>query len=132
MPRPTAFLFGTPGLTRDGQLPETFEGQAEQAWKNVFALLERAGMGPEHLVKITQYLVRAEDLPLYPPVRTKWLQNHRPRRCWLSSPALCGPTSSSKSKPTQWPRSTKSRERSFLPTSFLGGTRHRCYPTCSS
>ena len=58
------FLSGTPGLTPDGQLPETFEGQAEQAWKNVFALLERAGMGPEHLVKITQYLVRTEDLPL--------------------------------------------------------------------
>ena len=26
-------LSGTPGLTSDGHLPETFEAQAEQAWK---------------------------------------------------------------------------------------------------
>jgi enamine deaminase RidA (YjgF/YER057c/UK114 family) len=35
-------------------------------------------MGPEHLVKISQYLARTEDLRLYPPIRTKWLQEHRP------------------------------------------------------
>jgi 2-iminobutanoate/2-iminopropanoate deaminase len=72
------FLSGTPGLTKDGHLPETFEEQAEQAWKNVLALLERAGMGPQHLVKISQYLVRAEDIPLYSPIRAKWLGENRP------------------------------------------------------
>src|SRR5260370_30577468 len=65
------FLSGTPGLTPDGHLPETFEGQAEQAWKNVVALLEQTGMGPEHLVKISQYLVRSEDVPRYPSIRSK-------------------------------------------------------------
>jgi enamine deaminase RidA (YjgF/YER057c/UK114 family) len=85
------FLSGTPGLTLDGQLPETFEEQAEQAWKNVFALLDRAGMGPEHLVKISQYLVRSEDLPRYPPIRSKWLKDNRPASMLVIVPALVRP-----------------------------------------
>jgi 2-iminobutanoate/2-iminopropanoate deaminase len=85
------FLSGTPGLAPDGQLPKTFEGQAEQAWKNVFALLDLAGMGPQHLVKISQYLVRSEDLPLYPPIRTKWLEDHRPASMLVVVPALVRP-----------------------------------------
>jgi 2-iminobutanoate/2-iminopropanoate deaminase len=82
------FLSGTPGLTHDGQLSETFEGQAEQAWKNVFELLERAGMGPQHLVKTSQYLVRSEDLPRYPPIRSKWLKDNRPASMLVVVPAL--------------------------------------------
>jgi 2-iminobutanoate/2-iminopropanoate deaminase len=72
------FISGTPGLTPEGQLPDTFEEQAEQAWKNVLAVLSRANMGPEHLVKISQYLVRQEDVALYPPIRAKWLGDNRP------------------------------------------------------
>jgi enamine deaminase RidA (YjgF/YER057c/UK114 family) len=72
------FLSGTPGLAPDGKLPDTFEGQAEQAWKNVIALLENAGMGPEHLVKVTQYLTNAEDIPKYKPIRSKYLTDNRP------------------------------------------------------
>lgn len=82
------FLSGTPGLTSDGHLPENFEGQAEQAWKNVLALLERAAMGPEHLVKISQYLIRSEDISLYPPIRAKWLGDHRPASMLVVVPAL--------------------------------------------
>ncbi|MBB5327650.1 RidA family protein [Tunturiibacter gelidoferens] len=85
------FLSGTPGLAPDGKLPKTFEEQAEQAWKNVFALLDLAVMGPEHLVKISQYLVRSEDLPLYPPIRNKWLKDHRPASMLVIVPALVRP-----------------------------------------
>jgi enamine deaminase RidA (YjgF/YER057c/UK114 family) len=85
------FLSGTPGLAPDGQLPETFEAQAEQAWKNVFALLEQANMGPEHLVKVSQYLVRAEDLSLYPSIRERWLGQNRPASMLLVVPALVLP-----------------------------------------
>jgi 2-iminobutanoate/2-iminopropanoate deaminase len=35
-------------------------------------------MGSEHLVKISQYLVRQEDVALYPPIRAKWLGDNRP------------------------------------------------------
>jgi enamine deaminase RidA (YjgF/YER057c/UK114 family) len=85
------FLSGTPGLTPDGYLSETFEEQAEQAWKNVFALLERAGMGPEHLIKVSQYLVRTEDVQKYPPIRSKWLGEYRPASMLVVVPGLVWP-----------------------------------------
>lgn len=82
------FLSGTPGLTKEGRLPETFEGQAEQAWINVLSVLEHAGMGPQHLVKISQYLIRAEDISRYSPIREKWLGDHRPASMLVIIPAL--------------------------------------------
>jgi enamine deaminase RidA (YjgF/YER057c/UK114 family) len=90
-PERLLFLSGTPGLTPDGHLPETFEGQAEQAWKNVIALLKQAGMGPEHLVKISQYLVRPEDIALYPPIRSKSLGDNRPASMLVVVPGLVRP-----------------------------------------
>jgi 2-iminobutanoate/2-iminopropanoate deaminase len=85
------FLSGTPGMTPDGFLPATFEEQAELAWQNVMALLERAGMGPEHLVKISQYLVNPDHIPLYPPIRSKWLGNNRPASMLVVIPGLVRP-----------------------------------------
>lgn len=49
------FISGTPGLTQ-GHL-QTFEGQAERALAKVIAMLQKASVGPEHLVKVSQYLI---------------------------------------------------------------------------
>lgn len=93
VPRNARWLFisGTPGLTPDGVLPKTFEEQAEQAWRNVLQLLKQAGMAPEHLVKIVQYLVRAEDIAAYGPVRSRMLGACRPASMLLVVPALVRP-----------------------------------------
>jgi 2-iminobutanoate/2-iminopropanoate deaminase len=85
------FTSGTPGLTPEGVLPETFEIQAEQAWKNIFAALHKAGMGPEHLVKIVQYLARTEDLLAYGPLRARVLGECRPASMLLIAAALPKP-----------------------------------------
>jgi enamine deaminase RidA (YjgF/YER057c/UK114 family) len=85
------FLSGTPGLRPDGHLPESFEEQADQAWKNVFALLGQSGMGAGNLVKVVQYLVRQEDLAKYPPIRSRWLEDHRPASMLSVIPALVRP-----------------------------------------
>ena len=85
------FLSGTPGLASNGDLPETFAEQAEQAWKNVFALLEQAGMGPQHLVKVTQYLIRSEDIQQYSHIRSKWMGEHRPASMLAVVPGLVRP-----------------------------------------
>jgi enamine deaminase RidA (YjgF/YER057c/UK114 family) len=85
------FLSGTPGLAPDGKLSNSFEEQAEMAWKNVFALLQKANMGPEHLVKISQYLLRAEDIRSYGPIRSKWIGDHRPASMLLIVPGLVWP-----------------------------------------
>jgi 2-iminobutanoate/2-iminopropanoate deaminase len=93
VPRNARWLFisGTPGLTPEGTLPKTFEEQAEQAWKNVLQMLKQAQMAPEHLVKIVQYLVRAEDIPMYGAVRSRMLDGCRPASMLLVVPALVRP-----------------------------------------
>ena len=80
VPRSARWLFtsGTPGLLPDGRLPVTFELQAEQAWKNILSALEKADMDPTHLVKIVQYLVRAEDIAAYGVIRARFLGDCRP------------------------------------------------------
>lgn len=84
-------LSGTPGLSPDGTLSDTFEDQAEQAWENVFDLLKKADMGPEHIVKVTQYLTDARYIQAYGPIRTRWLKDHRPASMLLVVPALVWP-----------------------------------------
>ena len=69
---------GTPGLAVDGNLPPDMIGQAELAWTHIVAMLEQAGMSVHDLVKITQYLVRASDIPAYAKVRTNFLGDARP------------------------------------------------------
>jgi len=93
VPRPARWLFtsGTPGLMTDGTLPETFEQQAEQAWNNIFSALQKAGMGPAHLVKIVQYLVRAEDIGAYGVIRARFLGECRPASMLMVVAALPKP-----------------------------------------
>jgi 2-iminobutanoate/2-iminopropanoate deaminase len=85
------FISGTPGLTTQGHLSSVFEEQAEQGWKNVLALLKSAGMGPQHLVKISQYLVRSEDISRYSLIRAKWLGDYRPASMLVVVPGLVRP-----------------------------------------
>ncbi len=85
------FSSGTPGLAPGGDLPETFEEQAEQAWRNILRLLESAGMGVQHLVKIVQYLVRPEDVRPYGAIRARVLGEHRPASMLMIVKALPRP-----------------------------------------
>lgn len=93
VPPNTRWLYtsGTPGLALDGQLPADITGQAEIAWSHVIALLSRANMGVEDLVKVTHYLLRAEDVPAYVKVRTKFLGDARPASMLLIVPELVKP-----------------------------------------
>lgn len=93
VPRPRRWLFtsGTPGLTPDAALPPTFELQAEQAWKNILSALQKANMRPEHLVKIVQYLVSAENIAAYGVIRAHFLGDCRPASMLLVVAALAKP-----------------------------------------
>jgi enamine deaminase RidA (YjgF/YER057c/UK114 family) len=82
---------GTPGLGADGTLPPDIAGQAEIAWAHVLAMLERAGMTIHDVVKVTQYLVRAADIPAYAKVRARILGVARPASMLLVAPALVRP-----------------------------------------
>lgn len=86
------FVSGTPGLDpASGQLPEGFAAQAELAWNNVHAILAAAGMGLEDIVKLTQTLVRREDLAAYRDIRTRNLGTHRPASMLVFVPELVWP-----------------------------------------
>jgi enamine deaminase RidA (YjgF/YER057c/UK114 family) len=72
------FTSGTPGMDAAGKLPDDITAQAELAWSHIIAMLDRAGMSVGDLVKITQYLTRAEDIPAYAKVRSRMLGAARP------------------------------------------------------
>jgi 2-iminobutanoate/2-iminopropanoate deaminase len=82
---------GTPGLADDGTLPADITGQTEIAWTHIVTLLGRAGMTVHDLVKVTQYLLRAEDISAYAAVRKRFLGSARPASMLLVVPALVRP-----------------------------------------
>jgi 2-iminobutanoate/2-iminopropanoate deaminase len=85
------FTSGTPGLPITGDLPTDITGQAELAWKHILLMLEKAGMTIHDLVKVTQYLTRAEDIPAYAKVRMRVLGDVRPAFMLLVVPQLVHP-----------------------------------------
>jgi 2-iminobutanoate/2-iminopropanoate deaminase len=85
------FVSGTPGMMPDGTIPAGIAAQAEQAWKNVLAILAEAGMGVQDLVKVTHYLVRSEDIRDYVAVRARYLADARPASMLLVVPGLVKP-----------------------------------------
>ena len=72
------FTSGTPGMDERGEYPPDITKQAELAWGHILRMLKAAGMSVNDLVKITQYLTRAEDIPAYVQVRTRMLGDARP------------------------------------------------------
>ncbi len=85
------FTSGTPGMDAGGQLPADITTQAELAWGHILKMLERAGMSVHDLVKITQYLTRAQDIPAYAKVRARMLGEARPASMLLVVAALPRP-----------------------------------------
>lgn len=85
------YLAGQLGVAADGKLAPDIEGQATQAWRNLGAVLQAAGMGYENLVKVTHFLVRREDIAVYREVRAQFLGKHAPASTLLVISALARP-----------------------------------------
>nr|WP_245717184.1 RidA family protein [Nocardia jejuensis] len=56
------YVGGQLGTDGSGAVLEGIEAQTEQAMRNVLAVLAAAGSGPEHVVKMTIYLVAGADV----------------------------------------------------------------------
>jgi enamine deaminase RidA (YjgF/YER057c/UK114 family) len=52
---------GQIGWDEQGRFPEGFVAQAAQALRNVLAVLREAGGGPEHIARLTWYVVDLEE-----------------------------------------------------------------------
>jgi enamine deaminase RidA (YjgF/YER057c/UK114 family) len=85
------FTSGTPGLALDGNLPSDIAGQAEVAWSHIVQMLARADMTIADLVKVTHYLLRAEDIPAYVKVRSRFMGECRCASMLLIVPGLVRP-----------------------------------------
>lgn len=85
------YLAGQIGVAPDGKMPPDIRGQAEQAWRNLEAVLKAAGMGVENIVKLTHYLTRREDIPVYREVRAQFLGKYAPASTLLVISALARP-----------------------------------------
>lgn len=68
---------GQVGIPVGGTLPDTFEEQARNAWRNVLGVLDAAGMSPADLVKVTAYVTRQADVGQYRTVRDSMLGDVR-------------------------------------------------------
>jgi 2-iminobutanoate/2-iminopropanoate deaminase len=82
---------GTPGLAPDGKLASDIEGQSRQAWINVIAILEKAGMGITDIVKVTTSLTSETLIRDYAKVRAEFLQGYEPAFMLQVVPALIRP-----------------------------------------
>ena len=85
------FTSGTPGLPKDGKLANDITVQTELAWEHILRMLAKADMSVADIVKVTQYLTRAEDVKAYAKVRTKYLGDARPASMLLVIPQLVWP-----------------------------------------
>ncbi len=69
---------GQTGQGRDGSIPEGMGAQADRAWANVMTVLAEAGMGPEHIIHYTSFLVAGADTAPYDEARLRHLGTARP------------------------------------------------------
>ena len=72
------FISGQEPENSDGSVPEGFEAQCEQAWRNIIAVLAAAGLGVEHLVKINTFLTDRDQVVTNRAIRRKMLGGHEP------------------------------------------------------
>jgi enamine deaminase RidA (YjgF/YER057c/UK114 family) len=87
------YVSGTPGIDpQSGQLPEDFADQADLAWRNVIRILAAAEMRVEDIVKLTQHLIRRDDLPRYREIRARYLGACAPASMLTILPGLVWPT----------------------------------------
>jgi enamine deaminase RidA (YjgF/YER057c/UK114 family) len=85
------YVAGQVGIRPDGTVPQGFEAQVDQAWRNVVAVLAAADMRPDDLVKITTFVIDPAHLPLMAPIRARYLGEARPASTLVVAAALARP-----------------------------------------
>ncbi|EIG63411.1 putative translation initiation inhibitor, yjgF family [Bradyrhizobium sp. WSM1253] len=72
------FISGQVPQRSDGTVPDGFEAQCEQAWRNLIEVLAAAGLGVAHLVKVTTFLTDRAQLVTNRSIRRAMLGEHQP------------------------------------------------------
>ncbi|MFZ5791844.1 MAG: RidA family protein [Pseudomonadota bacterium] len=82
---------GQVGATTEGKLLEGFEAQARQTWHNVIGCLKAADMDVGDIVKVNQFLTRAQDVGASRTIRDEMLGGHAAASTLLVVSALAHP-----------------------------------------
>jgi enamine deaminase RidA (YjgF/YER057c/UK114 family) len=75
------YVAGQLGLDGSGKLvgePGDFEAQAMQTFQNMQAALAAVGVGLEHVVKLNNYLLDMDHLPVFREVRDRFVNTSAP------------------------------------------------------
>lgn len=68
----------------------TIEEQTDQTMKNLFSLLETAGLGLKNVVKTTVYLANWDDFAAFNNTYAMWLGDHKPARATVEVSRIAG------------------------------------------
>ncbi|MEP0940694.1 MAG: RidA family protein [Rhizobiaceae bacterium] len=83
-------ISGQVGNTLEGDLPSDSVAQHEQAWRNLFAILDAAGMSKADLVDVLAVVNDHDQVAIYREVRDRMLEGHQCAStmlvCGLASP----------------------------------------------
>ena len=84
-------ISGQVGVNPDGSLADGLEAQMERCWRNLFAVLEDAGMSKRDLVKYTAYCTRPDAIGLFREVRDRMLEGHAAAATYIVVAGLASP-----------------------------------------
>jgi enamine deaminase RidA (YjgF/YER057c/UK114 family) len=72
-PGPTAHIAGQIAVGKDGKVAGKgdFEAQARQVFANIGDILKGMGLGYNHVIKFTTYLVHSQDIEIFMKVRAE-------------------------------------------------------------
>jgi enamine deaminase RidA (YjgF/YER057c/UK114 family) len=73
-----AFCSGQLGITPEDAVPATIEGQAEQAFRNISAILAENSMDFSHVVRLSAYVTSRENMKKYMDVRDRFVTDPLP------------------------------------------------------
>ena len=85
------YVAGQVGIKPDGTMLEGFEAQADQAWRNLEAARQAAGMGLGDLVRINYYLTDGANVPAARAVRDRFIRDPAPAATLAIVKALASP-----------------------------------------
>ena len=87
----TLHISGQVGIAPDGKVAPGIEGQTEAALNTIVGILKAAGMGVQDIVKMTTFLIDANDIAKVRAVRVRILGDHRPASTLLVISRLAAP-----------------------------------------
>ena len=84
-------ISGQVGMSQDGDVPNTGEGQIAQAFANLRAVLQANDMNTSNVVKVTTFLTDRALLPAYRAARGAVFADHAPASTLLFISGLADP-----------------------------------------